>query len=136
MKQILTLILITLGIATQAQEKIYLGSNIDGDKYYLYPSTIRKSTYGITAWYNVIHGKPQYDKYKNKYYTYNKDQLLIDCDGMRASFLSMERYSKNGYIIGGINISEYEAYLDLKPGTPGSMSWTIIEKTCKRYRGY
>ena len=32
MKQILTLILITLGIMTQAQEKVYLGSSTDGDK--------------------------------------------------------------------------------------------------------
>ena len=136
MIQILTLILITLGIMTQAQEKEYIGSNIRGDKYYLYPSTIRKSTYGITAWYEIIYAKPQYSKSKNKYYTHSKNQYLIDCDEMRYNFISITNYSKNGNVISGGNISEYEAYLELEPATPESMVWTIIEEICSRYRGY
>lgn len=131
MKQILTLILITLGIMTQAQEKVYLGSSTDGDKYYLYPSTIRKSTYGITAWYERIYAKSQYDKYNNKYYTYSKLQYLMDCKEMRYSTISIKNYSENGNVVA---MGDYN--LDLSPITPGSIGWNITEKTCKRYRGY
>lgn len=136
MKQILTLILITLGIATQAQEKVLILIKNNGDKNYLYPSTIRKSTYGITAWYERIYAKPQYDKNENKYYTYSKFQNLIDCNGMKSSLTSIINYSKNGNVIYSGKQNEYKSYLELSPKTPGSIGWHMIEEACSRYRGY
>ena len=53
---------------------------------------------------------------------------------MKSYFTAATHYSENRNLVDHGNISEYEAYLKLKPAIPGSMVWIIIEETCKRYK--
>lgn len=135
MKRILTLGLVALGIMTQAQEKILVSTGYNGNKHYIYPSTIRKSDYGITVWSKSIYAKPKLLEGTKKYFTSSKAQHLVDCDGMRYTLISFVSYSKNGNIVDNTSISEYEAYSysELEPAAPGTVAWRIIEETCSRY---
>lgn len=137
MKHILALALIALSIIVQGQEKILVSTAINGNKIYIYPSTIKKSSYGITVWVEGIYAKPKLDKKTNKYYTSTKVQVLIDCDGYRDTIIAFTHYSKNGNVVNSGNRSEWEASSELSPQAPGSLGWHTIEETCKRYnRGY
>lgn len=137
MKHILALALMALSIIVQGQEKILVGEATNGNKIYIYPSTIKKSSYGITVWTEWIYAKPQLDKKTNKYYTSTKVQELIDCDGYRSALIAFTDYSKNGNVVNSRSWSEWEAYSNLSPSSPGSVGWYKIEETCKRYnRGY
>lgn len=137
MKHILALALMALSIMVQGQEKILVDTTTNGNKFYIYPSTIKRGSYGITVWTEAIYAKPQLDKRTNKYYTSSKIQQLIDCDGYRISVIAFTDYSKNVNIVNSRSRSEYKAYSELAPLAPGSVGWRTIEETCKRYnRGY
>lgn len=137
MKHILTLALMALSIIVQGQERILVSEATNGNKFYIYPSTIKKSNYGITVWEEAVYAKPQLDKKTNKYYTHRKELYLIDCDGYREAGIAFTEYSKNGNVVDRGSRSEYNAYSALEPKAPGSVGWGIIEETCKRYkRGY
>lgn len=137
MKYILTLALMALSIMVQGQEKILVSTTTNGDKIYIYPSTIKRGSYGITVWEERVYAKPRLDKETNKYYTSSKVQELIDCDGYREAGIAFTHYSKNGNAVDSGNRSEWEASSKLSPSSPGSVGWRIIEETCKRYnRGY
>lgn len=137
MKHILTLALMALSMMVQGQERIYIGEDTNNTQYYIYPSTIKRSSYGITVWKEVVYAKPQLDKWANKYYTHRKELLLIDCDGYRETVIAFTHYSKNRNVVNSGSRSEYKAYSELSPQAPGFVGWRIIEETCKRYnRGY
>lgn len=134
MKRILPLyLLLLLGIYAQAQEKIFIAEDIYGDKYYLYPSTIKKGYNDyLTVWLEIIYAQPQYYS-KNKYYTSSKDQWLIDCQGMKLSLISGRDYSKSGKVIDSFYQSERKAANELKLAIPDTIIWNIVKKTCNRY---
>lgn len=137
MKHILTLALMALSIMVQGQEKILVSTATDGNKFYIYPSTIKRGSYGITVWTEWIYAKPQLNKETNNYYTSSKVQELIDCDGYRRALIAFAHYSKNGNAINSGEQSEWEASSKLSPQAPGSVGWNIIEETCRIYnRGY
>lgn len=127
-----------LSIIVQGQERIYIGESTDDIKCYIYPSTIKRSSYGITVWSEWVHAKPQLDEWTNKYYTRRKVQELIDCDGYREAPIKIVYYSKNGNIVNSYSWSEREESSKLlSPASPGTIGWSKIEETCKRYkRGY
>lgn len=137
MKRILTLGLVALGIMVQAQEKILVSTTTNGDKFYIYPSTIRKSSYGITVWQETVYTTPQLLKGTKKYYTSSKSRWLVDCNDMKMGLIALTNYAKNGNVVSSVNWGEYNTYTRLQSMAPGSVAWHIIEETCSRYnRGY
>lgn len=133
MKHILTLGLVALGIMVQAQERILISETTIGNKEYIYPSTIRKSDYGLTVWSERVYATPQLPKGAKKHYVSSKIQWLINCDEMKTGLIAYINYSKNGNIVDSFNQSEYHAYAELEPMAPDTVAWHIIEETCSRY---
>ena len=133
MKTFITIILLLTSKSIFAQDWVYAGESVTGDKYYLRKTA--NSDYGNKkAWSKRI-GKSISYKKGNKTFTLLNGYCLelseYDCSGRQTKLISFAYYNSKGSVVYSYNFQPFDT--DWEDVFPDSMGETLLVKVCELF---
>jgi len=126
--------LLFLGQKSVAQDWILVGSDSDGDKWYIKSSYVSKDNYGggIKLWVKKEVKKTTIKK-KGQSFTYinaKELQLLVaDCSERKIKFVASTLYNSQGKVVNNWTLEDFnQEWLDVVPDSIGEI---MLEKICE-----
>jgi hypothetical protein len=126
--------LLFLGQKSVAQDWILVGSDSDGDKWYIKSSYVSKDNYGggIKLWVKKEVKKTTIKK-KGQSFTYinaKELQLLVaDCSERKLKFVASTLYNSQGKVVNNWTLEDFnQEWLDVVPDSIGEI---MLEKICE-----
>lgn len=126
--------LLFLGQKSVAQDWILVGSDSDGDKWYIKSSYVSKDDYGggIKLWVKKEVKKTTIKK-KGQSFTYinaKELQLLVaDCSERKLKFVASTLYNSQGKVVNSWTIDDFEQ--EWRDVVPDSIGEIMLEKICE-----
>ncbi len=116
------LLLLQCFIGTAKAEWIYIGDDIEGDKWYI-NDNIKRDSYYWLVWSKTIYKTPEK---RNAKFVYSNEVLhAVDDKFMKSAFMAGYYFDKKGNVID----SWESSYPDWSFSRPSSVGETIIEAT-------
>jgi hypothetical protein len=114
------------------QDWIYVGSSVNGDKYYVRNSAI--NNYSKKIWSKQVSKSMTYKK-AGKTYTlvngYCVDLKEYDCSGRQSKLISFAYYDSKGNVVFSMQFQDYESeWHDVYPDSVGEM---LLDKVCELF---